>query len=214
MATTNTNTTPARSMTARNRLDDDPFLDDDLLDFEDPTRRELVAARMRRVRLPGTITAARTLMFVQVVMPFIFPFVLAATRTRGRAPLPTTTTTVATAAGAASRQGARGGAFLIFFLGALVFFVGLLVIATKLGKASALSRYAAIAIEALILLASFRGLTAGRGGLIASGVLGAFALSIIVLLFTPSANKAFSQTTAVGDISARFDIRSLEDLDA
>jgi hypothetical protein len=212
MATTNT--PPARSMTTRNRLDDDPFLDDDLLDFEDPTRRELVAAKVRRVRLPGTITAARSLMALQVLTPFVLPFVTRRNGGGGQVPRPTTTTTLGQAATTAARQGGRGGVVLIFLLGVLAFYVGLIVVATKLGRASALARYAAFGVEGLILLASVRGLTGGRGFVVLSAVLGAFAVSVIVLLLTPSANKAFSQTTAVGDISARFDIRSLEDLDA
>ena len=204
--------------TRSGRTYDDMFDDDDLLDFETRERRETVAARMRAKRnIPVTISLARVLMYVQLLSPILLPFFLVAINTgnsgnnEAETTASTTTTTVAQA-----QNGGGGGGGGVLILGALVFFVALLIVASRLGRASTTARWLAIGVEGVILAISARTLLAGSGlgnGLILSLVLGGFALAIIGLLLSPSANKGFQQSAAVGDIDARFDIRNLQELD-
>lgn len=191
---------------------DDLFDDEDLLDFEDPKDRDVVAARMRRRgRVPAAITTARLLMYLQLVLPLALPFVLRrGGRNRGATEAAATTTTTIVQEGA--RRGGGGGG-LVIVLGILLFFVAVLVVATKLGKGSSAARVAAIGIEGLFLLLAVRGLLSGGRGIIVAAVLGALAAAVIALLLSPQARK-MSVNPALGDASTRFDVRNLPGLDA
>ena len=191
----------------RDTLDDDPFNDDDLLDFEAPEKRQAVAAKMRRTRLPGTVTGARAIMFLQPLIAILMPFILGAARRDDAAETAaTTTTTVA----AQQQQGGGGGAFLLIALLFLGLVIGLIVVATRLGRITPGIRTAAIGIEAVVLL--------GGGAMLASGLapmpaaLTITALGAIALLLSPSAKAATSSAIFI-DTSARFDIRNLPTLD-
>lgn len=192
--------------------DEDLFHDEDLLDFEDPKDREVVAARMRRQgNVPGAVSGARALLYLQLLMPIVIPFVVRALRDddgpRAADAAATTTTTVA-------QEGARrggGGGGLIVVLGVLVFLTAILVIATKLGKGSPGARYGALGLEGLVLLFAARGLAGGQAAVL-SAVLGVFAVAIVGLLLSPQARK-MSVNPVAGDSSARFDVRNLPGLD-
>lgn len=193
--------------------DEDLFHDEDLLDFEDPKDREVVAARMRRQgNVPGAVSGARALLYLQLLTPIVIPFIVRALRNddgegAGADAAATTTTTIA-------EEGARrggGGGGLIVVLGVLLFLTAILVIATKLGKGSPGARYGALGLEGLVLLFAARGLVAGQTAVL-SAVLAAFAVAIIGLLLSPQARK-MSVNPMAGDSSARFDVRNLPGLD-
>jgi len=188
-------------------FDTDPFDDEDLLDFEAPEKRQALAAKMRRVRLPGTVVAARAIMFVQPLLAMFIPVIVRATRSDAEATAATTTTTVANQG---AQEGGGGGAFLLISLLFLGLIIGLIVVATKLGRITPAVRNAAIGIEAVLLLAT--------GAMLANGVnpmplaMAITALASLVLLLSPSAKAATARAVTV-DTSARFDIRNLPTLD-
>jgi hypothetical protein len=196
-------------MASASDLWDDP----DLLQFEDPARREIAAARMRRVRLPGSVIAARWILFLQPLIPIVIPAVMFAIRgDRGQATSPAggaavTTTTVAVET--AQRRGGGGG-FLVFALVFLGLIVGLIVLGAKLGRITPGVRAAAIGVEALLVV--------GGGAMLAQRIapmplaLAGSAVAAIALLLSPS-TKAAMATAGQVDTSARFDVRSLPSLD-
>jgi hypothetical protein len=191
----------------RDTLDDDPFNDDDLLDFEAPEKRQAVAAKMRRTRLPGTVTGARAIMFLQPLIATFVPVIVGATRgDDGAETAATTTTTVA----AQQQQGGGGGAFLLIAVLFLGLVIGLIVVATRLGRITPGIRTAAIGIEAVVLL--------GGGAMLASRIapmpaaLTVTAVIAIGLLLSRSAKAATASSIFI-DTSARFDIRSLPTFD-
>jgi hypothetical protein len=193
--------------------DRDLFDDEDLLDFEDPEHRDEVRARYQpgAGQLPSTVRAARILMYVQAAFPLLLPVFAIATRGGGGgAPVPaTTTTTIVGAAGTTGRQGGGGGVLLI----GLVLFIGLIVllivVGSRLGRLTRSARTAALAVEAVVVLASV--FLAIRGS-IPFGLLLASAVAVIGCLLAPSTTRAIN-AALTADSSTRFDVRNLPTLD-
>jgi hypothetical protein len=184
--------------------------DPDLLDFEDPTKRHLVAAKMRS-QIPVTIGAARWVMFLQPVIAVVVPIFMTGIRAGtgdAEETAPTTTTTVADAAAETQRQG-NGGAFLFGALVVLGVLIALMVLASRLSKLTTSSRIAALLLEGVVLLGA--GSLAIRSFAPMPVAVTLSAGVVIALLLAPSSRRAIG--TNVGDTSTRFDIRNLPTLE-
>ena len=195
--------------------DEDVFDDPDLLDFEEPNRRAVLAVKMRGGRMPATVSTARIIMFTQPLLPIVVPIVASIVRNNGATAeeaeiAPTTTTTIAAEAGQQAQQGGNAGLFLVVALGMIAMVVGLMVLGVRLKRMTPAARSAALAGELFLLVIGIGLLTRGFAPLYVALTLSAAA--VVALLLAPATKKGLAEAT-VTDTSVRFDILNLPELD-
>lgn len=183
--------------------DRDLFEDEDLLDFEDPARREIARRRMQ-AGLPGTLVGARWLLYSQAIYPFFAAIVGIVLRAGDNEPVRREVET-----GSAQQRGGGGGGFLLAFLGVVLFVAALVFVGARLGRRTRSARNLALALEAVVVVF---GLAVAAGGQFILGGIGLLAAGAIACLLAPSTKQAITDAH-LGDTTARFDIRNLPEMD-
>ena len=191
--------------------DRDLWNDPDLLDFEDPRQRHLVAAKMQVAKAPGTVTAARWLMYLQPALVVLIPIVVIGMNRGNNEEGAQATTTTTVAEVGQQTQGGGGGLFILAFgLGFIGLTVAVIVLAGRLNRLTPSARTAAMAIEGVVLLAGLASMSGGVRPM--PTALTVSAIAVLALLFAPATKEAIV-AAAHRDSSSRFDIRSLPGLD-
>lgn len=177
--------------------DRDLFNDTDLLDFEDPARRDRLRARYEPKRLPAPLRAARALMYTQAAVAIVLPIALAIARAGNDG------------TAAAERRGG-GGLAALGFVAFLALLVALIVAAARLRELTSPTRATALVVEAIVGVAF---VMLALGGSIAFAVQVVLAGAVTALLLARSTKSAITSATTANE-SVRFDIRTLPKIEA